>query len=103
MNNEIGQEGYRTYGSITEEEKDYIWSLYISIGNNAIKHLSEMLKIRYHAVNKVINEKFAERERVAKKRIAEEDRVKEERKKEIDNLISAGYRKLETFGYLQEG
>lgn len=47
--------------------------------------------------------KFAERERVAKKRIAEEDRVKEEQKKEIDNLISAGYRKLETFGYLQEG
>lgn len=58
MNNEIGQEGYRTYGSITEEEKDYIWSLYISIGNNTIKHLSEMLKIRYHAVNKVINEKI---------------------------------------------
>lgn len=103
MNNEIGQEGYRTYGSITEEEKDYIWSLYISIGNNTIKHLSEMLKIRYHAVNKIINERFAEKEKIAKQRIAEEDRIKEVQKEEMNNLISAGYRKLEMFNYLQEG
>lgn len=103
MNNEIGQEGYRTYSSITEEEKDYIWSLYISIGNNTIKHLSEMLKIRYHAVNKIINERFAEKEKIAKQRIAEEDRIKEVQKEEMNNLISAGYRKLEMFNYLQEG
>lgn len=102
MNNEVGQEGYRAYGAVTEEEKDYIWDLYISVGNNTIRSLSEMLKIKYHAVNKIINEKFAEREKVAKQRIAEEDRVKEERKKEMDNLISAGYQKLKTFGYLQE-